>query len=442
MVTPNGNGLRILIAEDVAVLAKMLSRLLVNAGHVTSIASDGEQCLELARSDKPDLILLDLLMPKMHGLEVLRHLRDDPSTADIHVIVCSAKNYKTEMDQARELGAEDFLIKPVQRDDLFAAIDRASRQGSIDLPAIEEPSIHDRFAPVLEAEFGSFCLWGTRGSIPISGPKYLRHGGNTSCLELNVGSERIIFDAGSGIRDLGAELAKQPPQTIHLFITHTHWDHIQGFPFFAPIHMPNFDIHIYGASDFEKDLPSIFRGQLDRAYFPVQMEDLNAQLTFHDLPDAPIAIGDASVTWEYVNHPGNTVGYKATVGDRSIVWIPDNEFLAGYEGAPEFIRPDDERASVYEKIIDFIRDVDVLIHEAQYTNEEYSSKIGWGHTCVSNACVLMKLARIRRWIVTHHDPMHDDDFLQHKLNLTRQLLQRIGCKTTVDHAYDGMTDFM
>ena len=223
---------------------------------------------------------------------------------------------------------------------------------------------------------------------------------------------------------------------------YTHWDHIQGFPFFIPAYVPGFDITLYGAKGFSKDLESIFQGQLDMAYFPVQMTDMNATFEFINFSETPIRIGEHEIHWEYAQHPGATVAYKINVDGTTICWMPDNEFLQGYVGSPFGISRDSDLVTPYLPMLEFLSDVDVLISEAQYTNEEYPSKIGWGHTSVSNACVLMKLANIKKWIVTHHEPMHTDELLEEKLTLTRQLMHEIGHSIDVSLGYDRMVQYL
>jgi hypothetical protein len=170
---------------------------------------------------------------------------------------------------------------------------------------------------------------------------------------------------------------------------------------------------------------------------------MRSNLQFRDLSDTPVEIGAARVTWEFSHHPLPTVGYKIEVAGRTLVWMPDDEFLQGYTGAPHEITRDDDTVRPFEKVIEFVSGADVLIHEAQYTSNEYPKKIGWGHSSVPNACVLVKLAGIRRWIVTHHDPMHDDAFLETKLNLTRQILEEMGHSPVhVSNGYDGMTEYL
>ena len=169
---------------------------------------------------------------------------------------------------------------------------------------------------------------------------------------------------------------------------------------------------------------------------------MRAKLEFRQLKDNPVQIGPLKVWWEYAHHPGATVGYKVNVLGRKLAWFPDNEFLNGYLGPPEAVTRDHDIVVPYSRLIEFLSDVDVLVHEAQYTNDEYAEKVGWGHSSVSNACVLAKLARVPRWIVTHHDPLHEDAFLESKLNLTRQLLARVGHPIPVTHAYDGLTEYL
>lgn len=438
----------VLIAEDVKVISRKMVIGLEQGGYDVALAEDGEQCLQMARELLPDLIILDIMMPKIHGIEVLKQLRADIATQHIGVVICTAKSFDTEFSHVATLGAFDFLIKPFSVTALTEMVNRffAAQPGT---GFMTERTLRTRrattgeiFRPTLQHQNTSFTLWGTRGSTPTPGAAYLRHGGQTSCMAVTSGDTVCIFDAGSGIRDLGVELFKSKIRNLHLFITHTHWDHIQGFPFFGPAYDPSFNITVYGAQGFGKDLKSLFSGQLDRDYFPIQIENMRATLNFVQLGQEPVVLPGAKITWEFTNHPGATVGYKIDLGGKKIVWMPDNEFLDGYTGSPDLISINHERVAPFQKIIEFLAGVDLLVHEAQYMNEEYPAKIGWGHVSVSNACLLAKLSTVRRWIVTHHDPSHDDRFLEAKLNLTRQLLERIGHPIPVTHGYDGMTEYL
>ena len=443
----------VLVAEDVRSLAITMSAALESVGIEVALAGDGEECLKKVSERLPDLLLLDLMMPKMHGIDVLKELRkhEDKCTRELPVVVCTTKQFTTESRQLEELGVLGTIIKPFDRAQLIATT-RDYLKDLPDCPKADELSANiettaEREATAVAAaphlpkpDSGrlAFKLWGTRGSIPVSGAPYIRHGGNTSCVSVDLGENIIILDAGSGIRDLGNTLAAEHEEKhIHLFISHTHWDHIQGFPFFAPAYIPGRKITVYGERGFGKNLESVLRGQLDSDYFPVQFEDMNADINFEYLSEEPVAIGDAVVTREYVNHPGATVGYKITIDGKSVVFIPDNEFLQGYLGDPNALTRDSAEIVPHHKTLDFASGADILIHEAQYTNDEYPAKIGWGHSCLSNACLFTKIAAPGRWLVTHHDPMHSDDFLDAKERLTRNILRSIGCEVRIDHGYDG-----
>jgi phosphoribosyl 1,2-cyclic phosphodiesterase/CheY-like chemotaxis protein len=431
---------RIVVADDVAEIAQFMVDVLSREGFDVRSAFDGDATLDLIRDFRPELLILDIMMPRQHGIDVLRRLAEaGDSSTPLGVIVCSARTFKHDVEQVRELGAFDVLPKPFVRQQLMEKVEAFFDHRTTTDAASPAKTPGQAYLPKLDTSRGTWRLWGTRGSIPVSGPRFTRHGGNTSCLELHHGDDLVIIDAGSGIRDLGLELAEQPPRRIALFIGHTHWDHIQGFPFFAPAYTPGFHIDVYGAAGFGKDLESVFRGQLDRDYFPVEMHDLAATLEFHQLHENPIEIGDLKIGWEFVNHPGATIGFRIEADGRRTAYITDNEFLQGYLGSPADVTIGSAAMLPFRNIVEFCSGMDLLIHEAQYTNEEYTRKIGWGHSSLTNACALAAMAEVRRWIVTHHDPMHDDAALERKLNLTRQVMATLGRPVEVEHAFDGMS---
>jgi phosphoribosyl 1,2-cyclic phosphodiesterase len=442
------------VADDVPGTVLFLSRALTKRGFDVRTAEDGEQCLRLIREFQPELVILDIMMPKVHGIDVLKTVRADGTKKDVGFIVCSARSFSVDLKSVRDLGAFDFLMKPFEFQSVLEKVEaffagrppprrglgpgaavRGTAAGPAGLDDVEP------YVPTLETARGYWRMWGTRGSIPVSGPRFARHGGNTSCLEVRAGDDLCILDAGSGIRDLGLQLVREGPRKVPLLIGHTHWDHIQGFPFFVPAYVPGFEFEIYGASGFGKSLDQLFSGQLDRDYFPVELQDMSARLRFRTLAENPVRFGKIAVFWEMMNHPGATIGFRVEVEGNRIGYVTDNEFLKGYLGSPLGLTCGSELVEPYQKIIQFVADVDVLILEMQYTNEEYPKKIGWGHSSLSNACLLTKLARAKRLVVTHHDPMHDDDFLQTKLNLTRQILKELDYPIEVSNGFDGYTGY-
>ena len=170
-------------------------------------------------------------------------------------------------------------------------------------------------------------FWGTRGSIASPGKSTVKYGGNTSCVELRTGKQILIFDAGTGIRELGNQLLKEfksQPTILHLFISHTHWDHIQGFPFFMPAYSKNFQINVYGPPARDKSLKDLFKFQMDSEYFPVPLGDLNAQIIMQEVRE-PFRIGDLQITSFYMNHPAMTLAYKIFDGEKTFIYASDNE---------------------------------------------------------------------------------------------------------------------
>jgi len=254
-------------------------------------------------------------------------------------------------------------------------------------------------------------FWGTRGSIPSPGKTTVKYGGNTSCVEVRAGKQILIFDAGTGIRDLGNQLLKEfksQPVTIHLFISHTHWDHIQGFPFFMPAYNNNFQIIVYGPPARDKSLKDLFKFQMDSEYFPVPLGDLNAQIVMQEVRE-PFRIGDLQITSFYLNHPAMTLAYKVFDGQKTFIFATDNE---PYRYTLHAARKDQVGsqygAELDQKFVDFINGVDFIVCDAQYTLEEYRSKIGWGHAPIESIVEFAIKGNVKQLALYHHDPTHDD----------------------------------
>lgn len=433
---------RILVVDDSEGIRLMVASLLRSSGYEVDTAEDGQDCLTKVGTYHPDLVILDIMMPLIHGIDVLKQLKSNAATSSIGVIMCSGKDYKPDKDLTIRFGAYAFITKPFSFDELLVTVEGFfSGEGT---PASLLPPVTAKIQqelPAIEPTTPYYRFWGVRGSIPVSGPEYIRHGGNTPCLEINVNGMTVIIDAGTGIRELGVKIKAEPQRPLHLFIGHTHWDHIQGFPFFQPAYLPGTSLTVYGASGFGKDLRSIFSGQLDADYFPVQLQDLSSMISFHDLKENPVMIGDFRMEWCYVHHQGAAVGFKFSLGGKTIVYMTDNEFLKGYTGAPDLALISHEMKVVYRELIEFITGADILIAEAQYMDDEYPYKVGWGHTSLSNGALLCKLAKVQRWVITHHDPMHTDEFLDKKLARTQEVLAAIGYPIPVSLAVEGSIEY-
>ena len=269
-------------------------------------------------------------------------------------------------------------------------------------------------------------FWGVRGSIPCPGPATVEYGGNTACIELRFGEEErlLIIDAGSGIRSLGNfmmqnDLPKGPIDTS-IFLTHTHWDHIMGFPFFTPIYIPNSKLKIYGPVTYEDEgLDQIVGSQLSYRYFPVVHTELAADITYHPLKELAMDLGDGiKVTTKYLNHPILCLGYRFEHQGKVFCTVYDTEpFRNLFPTDPEdpsYDRVAAEEGEIAareenEKMLQFFKGADIVVHDTQYTYEEYlDSKLGWGHSPFEFAMNCAHKADVKKLVFFHHDPMRTD----------------------------------
>jgi phosphoribosyl 1,2-cyclic phosphodiesterase len=257
-------------------------------------------------------------------------------------------------------------------------------------------------------------FWGVRGSVPVPGEHTSCVGGNTSCVEVRCDGTILVFDGGTGIRVLGKSLLPQMPLTLHLFFSHMHWDHIQGFPFFGPAFVPGNTIHMYGGAQVTGHLETAMVGQMESPSFPVRLEQLPATLRFHDLLAGATVEIDANtrVRCAAGNHPGGVLAYRVDHRGRSVVYITDHE------------PPDGEQPP---EIVALAQDADVLIYDCMYTPEEYrgekdgTPRIGWGHSTFEVGAALAKRCDVGELLLFHHDPDQTDDDVHEKVQRARML---------------------
>ncbi|MFW6051265.1 MAG: MBL fold metallo-hydrolase [Myxococcota bacterium] len=259
-------------------------------------------------------------------------------------------------------------------------------------------------------------FWGVRGSVPAPGPHTAGIGGNTSCVEMRCDGVRLVFDGGTGLRVLGKHLASESPQTLHLFFSHVHWDHIQGFPFFAPAFIAGNTIHMYGAANVDGTIEAAMAGQMEFPNFPVKLRDLPSELVFHDLaaPDEVTVAEGVRVRTAAGNHPGGVLAYRVEHGGRSVVYATDTEHFEG---------------GVDQRLLELARGADVLIYDSQYTPEEYAgeqglSRVGWGHSTFVEGARLAGEAGVGQYVLFHHDPDQDDEAVRDKERRARELFPR------------------
>jgi phosphoribosyl 1,2-cyclic phosphodiesterase/CheY-like chemotaxis protein len=389
-------------------------------------AEDGGTGLDLAVKSRPDVILCDLLMPRVNGYQVCRAVREHLELRHTKIIVVTGRDYASDRKSAEEAGADGYIVKPLEIPKLKELLDRL-------LPDETPPA--GTPAPVVKNDAdlsGTFLrFWGVRGSIPSPGQATVFFGGNTSCVELRTGGRIYILDAGSGIRPLGLSLVEEFPDEamdLTLLITHTHWDHIQGFPFFSPAYDSRNRIRIYGYEGAMAGLRSTLAGQMESPYFPVALSEMPGNLNIVELRDMTFKAHDMKVDACFTNHPGVCVAYKLHTPDGTLVYMPDNETKRGTS-----------RQDSSDKLLaDFIRGADVLIMDSQYTAEEYQTHIGWGHGCIDEVVRMSIATKVKRLYTFHHDPAHDDRIVSGMLMHARQLAEAAGSSLIIEAAREGM----
>jgi phosphoribosyl 1,2-cyclic phosphodiesterase len=272
-------------------------------------------------------------------------------------------------------------------------------------------------------------VWGCRGSVAAPGPDTLRYGGNTPCVEVRLDDGTvIILDAGTGIRALGAKLQSDPPARIHLLLSHLHLDHLQGLGFFRPLFVKGLEIHLWGPRSPVDSLESRISRYLSPPLFPVQLSDLQALLTLHEIPEEPFAIGSARLVADPVSHQGPTLGYRIEDGERSLTYIPDHEPSLGID-----------LTTIGQDWISGFRlasGTDVLLHDAQYSEEEYADHVGWGHSSIRQVVTLAQRASVGRLVLFHHDPFHTDADLEVLEREAQRLWGGVGTSPVL--AFEGM----
>jgi len=396
-------------------------------------AENGEHGIELALRYRPDIILCDLLMPRGNGFQVCRTVREHIELRHTKIMVVSARDYPADRESAKEAGADGYIVKPLDLDELKGMLVRMFPNP---IDATKPPEAEKR----AEIPEGGTRLrfWGVRGSIPTPGPTTVHYGGNTSCVEVRADGELIVLDAGTGIRPLGQSLAREfGEQAISLtvLISHTHWDHIQGFPFFLPAYNARNRLRILGYEGARAGLAATLAGQMESPYFPIALKQMPGNIVIEELREMHFKVGSVRVEACFSNHPGVCVGYRIFTSEGSITYLPDNELSTEITPGCNGVEP----CSIEAKLTEFIKDTDVLVIDSQYDREEYRSHVGWGHGCVDDVVRLAVAGRVKRLYLFHHDPAHDDTFVTKMLAYARQLARDTGSDVEVEAAREGET---
>ena len=432
-----------LLIDDDPIVRKVLSKALSAAGWIIHEAKDGEEGIQAALKHHPQAVICDLLMPRCNGFQVCRALKGKMAELPgLTIIVTTNRGFATDRLNAFESGADHYLVKPVLAEDILKILEGSP----LDPAKAKSPPSNP--SPVAELPAGNLLrFWGVRGSIPTPGPNTVFYGGNTTCIELRADNQLIILDSGSGIRLLGQQLVeefKQRSLALTLLLTHTHWDHIQGFPFFAPAYIANNQVHIIGYEGYRKGLENTLAVQMESSYFPIGLRQLPSNITFSEQRDMDFHVGPVRVRTIFANHPSVCVGYRLDTSTGSVAFLPDHESYArmrlharaGGEKAPEtldYCRGEDQ------KLVEFLRDVDMLILDSQYDAAEYQSHIGWGHSCYEDTVATALAAGAKRLFLFHHDPSHDDARISRMVGHARELVASHGSNMEVEAAREGLS---
>jgi phosphoribosyl 1,2-cyclic phosphodiesterase/ActR/RegA family two-component response regulator len=432
-------GKTVLLIDDDAEYRELLGELLRDQGWQVLLAEDGDAGVELAKHHRPDIVLSDLLMARCNGFQVCRTLRSLDSLRETKIVVTSGRDFESDRQAALAEGADEYLTKPINPGKLFALLTRLVR------PAVEPPKTPQPAAAPQPALPARLRFWGVRGSIPTPGPTTLEYGGNTSCIEVRAEGQIIILDAGTGLRLLGHELTAEfdnRPLEATLLLTHTHWDHIQGLPFFLPVYRPQSQLLILGYEGARDGLEHVLSSQMENPFFPIGLKQVPANVRIEELKELSFHVGPVRVEACFANHPGICVGYRLFTSGGSIAFFPDNEPMH----APRGVKPTAAEVAIAResarhrdhKIIDFLRSTDVLIMDAQYDAEEYEQHIGWGHGCLDDVVALAIEAEVKRLFLFHHDPNHDDAKIRQMVTSARALAAARKSQLEIEAAREGL----
>ena len=400
--------MKFFIVDDDPDALALVSRLLTDAGHEVVVRASSTGAIRDIPDALPDCVITDVMMPVMDGFELMRELRLKPELASTKIVILSAKSYDFDRRRAKELGADGYITKPIN--------------GETFLQSVYE----------IVSERISLHYWGVHGTLPAPGPAYTRYGGNTPCVSVEIGGEPLyIFDCGSGIKRLSDRIMESSGERFsgRIFISHTHWDHINTVPFFAPLYLRGNQIEIFGPYQGDLTIERAVSAQMESVYFPVTVREFGARLVFRDLREETLQFGPVRVETMLLRHPGYCLGYKLTCRERIICYITDNELYLPTNPRHE--------ARYVARLADFVRGADVLITDTTYRDHEYPSKVDWGHSCVGQVADLAARAEVKRLHLFHHDPDQTDDQIDLKLAETRAELTRLGSRVICEAPAEG-----
>ena len=385
---------KLCVIDDSEESLLVATKILEKDGHTVSTYSDPIKFLQNINSENPDLVVLDIMMPGMDGIEVLRQMRSSEQTKHIKVIVFSSKTFEYDRKLAIDSGADGFMVKPIRNKEYF--LTEANR---------------------LLFQVFNIKFYGVRGTLPVPGEKSLIYGGNTSCVKVSIpGKNAIIFDCGSGVKKLGDSMVSEKTEA-NIFITHAHWDHLNAFPFFTPLYIPGNKVRVYGPKSPGSSVSKMISDQMSDIYFPITVQEFGGHLDYIDLHEESFQLDGIRLSTMLLRHPGNCLGYRIDHGGKSMCYITDNELFP-------------EKSSGYsleylDKLCNFIAETDVLITDTTYTEEEYPMRVGWGHSSNVEVAKLAHRANVKKLCLFHHDPNQNDQDIEKKWKDTCRVLESL-----------------
>ncbi len=398
------------IIDDDPLFIEALARILKAHGQAVSSGAAQAEIVPAIVERRPDCIILGSADSDAKGLQFLSRLRSAGELDSAKIVTAFADLSDQTLHKARTAGADGYITRSAQGDTLI------------------------RYLSEIIEELISFTFWGVHGTLPVPGRKTARYGGNTPCVSLSLpGNTLFVFDAGTGIKELSNYLVSENRPLTHaaILISHAHWDHIHGLPFFGPLYARGNSLDIFGPPNGSMSLRELIAGQMNGVYFPINIKEFNAKVSFLDLGEEQFNISGATVQTIFLNHPGRCLGYRLDWGEISFCYMTDHELYP-------------PSSSLYDegyvrKLESFIADSDILITDAAYLDKEYEGKMGWGHSSVSRATELADRAGVKKVFLFHHDLDQTDDDIDTKLETARAVLEERGSSTVCIAPKEGET---